>query len=299
MATRGGGTRVPSYRERENNKRRERRRRAITSKIFAGLRTQGNYPIPRHCDNNEVLKALCNQAGWTVEPDGTTYRKGCKPVENMEAVGGSAPVSPCSSYNLSPYGSSSLHSPASSSFAPNVNVDGNSLIPWLNRLSYASSSASSSCSQLQQVGVQFGSISAPVISPLTSLAHTPRLQTETGWNTPQNSFFVSPTPPNSSCQIFPNSEWLNGPQIPPPRAPGSPTFSLISPNPFDLNEVAQPDQKADVSMEEAKMMDEFAFKGSTRQMNPWEGERIHEEFVSDDLKLTLGTPQSRNDNKKH
>lgn len=77
MATRGGGggTRVPSYRERENNKRRERRRRAITSKIFAGLRTQGNYPIPRHCDNNEVLKALCNQAGWTVEPDGTTYRK--------------------------------------------------------------------------------------------------------------------------------------------------------------------------------------------------------------------------------
>lgn len=28
----------------------------------------------QHCDNNEVLKALCAEAGWTVEPDGTTYK---------------------------------------------------------------------------------------------------------------------------------------------------------------------------------------------------------------------------------
>jgi hypothetical protein len=35
----------------------------------------GNYKLPKHCDNNEVLKALCNEAGWTVEPDGTTFRK--------------------------------------------------------------------------------------------------------------------------------------------------------------------------------------------------------------------------------
>jgi hypothetical protein len=39
------------------------------------LRMYGNYKLPKHCDNNEVLKALCNEAGWTVEPDGTTYRK--------------------------------------------------------------------------------------------------------------------------------------------------------------------------------------------------------------------------------
>jgi hypothetical protein len=70
-----GGTRVPTWRERENNRRRERRRRAIAAKIFAGLRAYGNYNLPKHCDNNEVLKALCNEAGWTVEPDGTTYRK--------------------------------------------------------------------------------------------------------------------------------------------------------------------------------------------------------------------------------
>jgi len=73
----GAGTlaRVPTWRERENNRRRERRRRAIASKIFTGLRAHGNYALRRHCDNNEVLKALCEEAGWTVEPDGTTYRK--------------------------------------------------------------------------------------------------------------------------------------------------------------------------------------------------------------------------------
>ncbi|PNY05585.1 bes1/bzr1 protein 4-like [Trifolium pratense] len=69
------GTRQPTWKERENNKRRERRRRAIAAKIFSGLRMYGNYKLPKHCDNNEVLKALCNEAGWTVEPDGTTYRK--------------------------------------------------------------------------------------------------------------------------------------------------------------------------------------------------------------------------------
>jgi hypothetical protein len=71
------GTRLPTWKERENNKRRERRRRAIAAKIFAGLRLYGNYKLPKHCDNNEVLKALCAEAGWTVEEDGSTYRKVC------------------------------------------------------------------------------------------------------------------------------------------------------------------------------------------------------------------------------
>lgn len=75
--TAGGGSsgRLPTWKERENNKRRERRRRAIAAKIFSGLRAQGNYKLPKHCDNNEVLKALCSEAGWVVEEDGTTYRK--------------------------------------------------------------------------------------------------------------------------------------------------------------------------------------------------------------------------------
>lgn len=70
-----GGGRMPTWKERENNKRRERRRRAIAAKIFSGLRALGNYKLPKHCDNNEVLKALCREAGWVVEDDGTTYRK--------------------------------------------------------------------------------------------------------------------------------------------------------------------------------------------------------------------------------
>lgn len=74
-ATSGSARRKPSWRERENNRRRERRRRAIAAKIYSGLRAQGNYDLPKHCDNNEVLKALCAEAGYVVEPDGTTYRK--------------------------------------------------------------------------------------------------------------------------------------------------------------------------------------------------------------------------------
>lgn len=70
--TSGGGTgRLPTWKERENNKR----RRAIAAKIYAGLRSQGSFKLPKHCDNNEVLKALCAEAGWIVEDDGTTYRK--------------------------------------------------------------------------------------------------------------------------------------------------------------------------------------------------------------------------------
>lgn len=69
------GGRLPTSRERETNTKRERRRRAKAAKIFAGLRLHGNYKLPKHCDNNEVLKALCAEAGWIVDPDGTTYRR--------------------------------------------------------------------------------------------------------------------------------------------------------------------------------------------------------------------------------
>ncbi|KAL3696480.1 hypothetical protein R1sor_010556 [Riccia sorocarpa] len=70
--------RMPSPRERENNKKRERRRRAVAARIFAGLKQHGNYRLPKHADHNEVLKALCAEAGWVVEEDGTIYRKGEK-----------------------------------------------------------------------------------------------------------------------------------------------------------------------------------------------------------------------------
>ncbi|KAF7144118.1 hypothetical protein RHSIM_Rhsim05G0225300 [Rhododendron simsii] len=67
--------RFPSETERQKNKQRERTRRAVAQKIFTGLRTHGNYKLPKHADNNDILKALCEEAGWHVEEDGTIFKK--------------------------------------------------------------------------------------------------------------------------------------------------------------------------------------------------------------------------------
>ncbi|KAL9374426.1 hypothetical protein Peur_034046 [Populus x canadensis] len=66
--------RYPSDRERQTNQQRERRRRAVAKKIFEGLRKHGNYKLPKHADSNDLLKALCEEAGWHVEEDGTICR---------------------------------------------------------------------------------------------------------------------------------------------------------------------------------------------------------------------------------
>ncbi|XP_058103770.1 beta-amylase 8-like isoform X1 [Magnolia sinica] len=60
--------------EKERTKLRERHRRSITSRMLAGLRQYGNFPLPARPDMNDVLAALAREAGWTVEADGTTYR---------------------------------------------------------------------------------------------------------------------------------------------------------------------------------------------------------------------------------
>ncbi|XP_020100590.1 protein BZR1 homolog 3-like [Ananas comosus] len=248
------GTRVPTWRERENNKRRERRRRAIAAKIYAGLRTYGNYNLPKHCDNNEVLKALCNEAGWTVEPDGTTYRTGCKPPPSpTDVAGGAASPSPCCSYQPSPIASYNP-SPASSSFPspksspyitqpnsfPDVN---NSLIPWLKTLS--SSSASSSAASfppLPHLYIPGGSISAPVTPPLSSpTARTPRMKTDwderhaqPSWAGGANYTSVpNSTPSSPGRSVFPDPAWFAGFQIS-SAGPSSPTRSLVASNPFGL-----------------------------------------------------------------
>ncbi|XP_056689267.1 protein BRASSINAZOLE-RESISTANT 1-like [Spinacia oleracea] len=67
--------RFPSERERQNNQEREKRRRLITRRIFAGLRDHGGYKLPKHADNNDLLKALCHEAGWHVEEDGAICKK--------------------------------------------------------------------------------------------------------------------------------------------------------------------------------------------------------------------------------
>lgn len=68
--------------EKERTKLRERHRRAITSRMLAGLRQYGNFPLPARADMNDVLAALAREAGWIVDADGTTYRQ-CPPASNM------------------------------------------------------------------------------------------------------------------------------------------------------------------------------------------------------------------------
>ncbi|KAJ8490833.1 hypothetical protein OPV22_012554 [Ensete ventricosum] len=349
-------TRMPTWRERENNRQRERRRRAIAANIYSGLRAYGNYKLPKHCDNNEVLKALCDEAGWTVEPDGTTYRKGCKPpVECTDVVGGSTSpspyssnqASPCASYNHSP-ASSSFARPASSSYITNTNnsingADANSLIPWLKNFYSASSSASSSMFRHQlPLFMGGGSISAPVTPPTSSpTPSTPCIKTDWHdqsaqplWPSSSYKFLPNSTPPSPGRQMIPDPAWIAGLQIE-TASPLSPTFSLVSSNPFELSGggfsrmwtpgqsgtsspvmpgiVWMPGQggtsspvipgilhNIDVQMSNG-ITDEFAFGSSGNGNNmrglvkPWEGERIHEECRPDDLRLTLASSRNRAD----
>ncbi|KAG4925567.1 hypothetical protein GLYMA_18G232400v4 [Glycine max] len=74
VGTPGGGTRRSRpLEEKERTKLRERRRRAITARILAGLRRHGNYNLRVRADINDVIAALAREAGWVVLPDGTTF----------------------------------------------------------------------------------------------------------------------------------------------------------------------------------------------------------------------------------
>ncbi|GKV10524.1 hypothetical protein SLEP1_g21873 [Rubroshorea leprosula] len=85
--------------EKERTKLRERHRRAITSRMLAGLRQYGNFPLPARADMNDVLAALAREAGWTVDPDGTTYRHS-PPPQQMAAFTVRSVESPLSGSSL-------------------------------------------------------------------------------------------------------------------------------------------------------------------------------------------------------
>ncbi|PIN07331.1 Beta-amylase [Handroanthus impetiginosus] len=70
----GNSANARSAVDREKTKMRERQRRSITTNIFHGLRKHGGYRLSPRADINEVLRHLACEAGWIVEPDGTTYR---------------------------------------------------------------------------------------------------------------------------------------------------------------------------------------------------------------------------------
>lgn len=69
-------------------------------------------------------------------------------------------------------------------------------------------------------------------------------------------------------------------------APPSPTFNLIKPA------VSQAVFWGSPAAEMARVPPEFEFENA-RVVKPWEGERIHDIAVDDDLELTLGNGKGR------
>ncbi|XP_023518424.1 BES1/BZR1 homolog protein 2-like [Cucurbita pepo subsp. pepo] len=317
MTGRASSGRTPTWKERENNKRRERRRRAIAAKIYTGLRTQGNYKLPKHCDNNEVLKALCSEAGWVVEEDGTTYRKGCKPPPID--IGTSANMSACSSLQPSPQSSCfpspvpSYHaSPSSSSFPSPTRFDGNPsyLLPFLQNIT----SIPANLAPLRT------SNSAPVTPPLSSPTSRGSKR-KPDWESIPNSYLTSfrhplyavsaPSSPTRCRHLTPatipecdesdastvdSGRWVSFQTVAPSVAPPSPTFNLMKPVSQQNSLHDSVDRHGAMGWGAASDRgrgSEFEFeKFENGKVKPWEGERIHEVGV-DDLELTLGSGKAR------
>ncbi|KAL6572693.1 Mature anther-specific protein LAT61 [Orobanche minor] len=294
----GSGRKKPSWRERENNRRRERRRRAIAAKIYAGLRAQGNYNLPKHSDINEVLKALCTEAGWIVEPDGTTYRKGLKPCP-MEIAGTSGNITPASYRNPSPPSSyfaspipSYQPSPSSSSFPSPSRHDPN---PPFHPFAFLFNPINPSSLPPLRI-----SNSAPVTPPLSSPTRQPNKQTlmlesMSALNIP---FFAASAPASpvrgqrftpmtipecgeSDTSTIDSGQWMNF-EAYTNGVPASPTFNLVK-------NAASTDTVMMMMMDKGKGV-EFDFENVA--VKAWEGERIHEVGM-DDLELTLGNGSTR------
>ncbi|KAL3630322.1 hypothetical protein CASFOL_023306 [Castilleja foliolosa] len=308
--TAGGSStgRLPTWKERENNKRRERRRRAIAAKIYTGLRAQGNYKLPKHCDNNEVLKALCNEAGWVVEEDGTTYRKGCKPPPSESGIS-SRNISMCSSIQPSPNSSafpspapSYPASPTSSSFPSPSRCDGPTsyILPFLHNLA-----------SLPPLRI---SNSAPVTPPLSSPTRNskPKPHWESISNMSLNSFLhpvvaaSAPSSPTrrrrfrpvpipecdeSDVSMVDSARWVSFQTgTPSPSVPTSPTYNLVK-------SVSRMNSSPQGVIDgcgvfgwgaAAKRMCGPEFEFENGAVKAWEGEKITEIGV-DDLELTLGS----------
>uniref|UniRef100_A0A0D9X0S4 Protein BZR1 homolog n=1 Tax=Leersia perrieri TaxID=77586 RepID=A0A0D9X0S4_9ORYZ len=291
----GGVGRTPTWKERENNKRRERRRRAIAAKIFTGLRATGNFNLPKHCDNNEVLKALCREAGWVVEDDGTTYRKGCKPPP-------SAGMSPCSSAQLLSAPSSSYPSPVPSYHASPAS----SSFPSPSRLDNSNNPSPPSCllpflRGLPNLPPLRVSSSAPVTPPLSSpTASRPPKMRKPDWDVDpfgRHPFFAVSAPASptrgrrlehpdtipecdeSDVSTVDSGRWISFQMA--TTAPASPTYNLVNPSGGASNSNSMEIEGTAVG----RGGPEFEFdKG---RVTPWEGERIHE-VAAEELELTLG-----------
>lgn len=262
--------RLPNWKERENNKKRERRRRAIAAKIFTGLRLYGNYKLPKHCDNNEVLKALCAEAGWVVEEDGSAYRKGMKPSECVNGV--SSPVEGNNPCGLSVGGG----------------AENGSLIPWLKDLGSGG---------LPNNGLQRLCSSAPVTPPLsspTTIRCSIPYNIKSEWDKDtsdgfQGGLLNSAAPwtmqPHQSaffsfnCQVDPG----------PPLGLFTEHVSGTSAYHDRINTKAEgtgADSCSQISSENNLAQQMTVMSG----LSAWKGEKIHDLVRDNDLELTLGCP---------
>ncbi|XP_018451456.1 protein BRASSINAZOLE-RESISTANT 2 [Raphanus sativus] len=314
--------RKPSWRERENNRRRERRRRAVAAKIYTGLRAQGNYNLPKHCDNNEVLKALCSEAGWIVEEDGTTYRKGHKPSPPLpgDVAGSSSRATPySSSYNQSPFESPILSyqvSPSSSSFpSPSRGGDNISTIfPFLRNGGMIPSS-------LPPLRISNSAPVTPPVSSPTSKHHPKPLlpawesftkqsmsiaakqSISSSFNYPfyAVSAPASPThhrqfnaPPatipecdESDASTVDSGHWISFQKFS-QQQPFLGVSAVVPASPtFNLVRPPVPQQLSPNAAATREIGQSSEFKFENRQVKPWEGERIHD-VAMEDLELTLG-----------
>ncbi|CAF2061025.1 BnaCnng34980D [Brassica napus] len=312
--------RKPSWRERENNRRRERRRRAVAAKIYTGLRAQGDYNLPKHCDNNEVLKALCSEAGWVVEEDGTTYRKGCKPLpseiagtsyhhyssQNQSPLS-SAFQSPIPSYQVSP---SSSSFPSPSRGEPNNNSS--PFFPFLGNGGIPSSLLSLRISNSCPVTPPLSSPTSKNPKPLPnwesiakqSMANAK--QSMASFNYPfyavsapasptHRQFHAPATIPEcdeSDASTVDSGHWISFQKFAQQQpfsgsmVPTSPTFNLVKPPPVPQHM----SPNAAGVFQEIGQSSEFKFEN--RQVKPWEGEMIHDVGM-EDLELTLGNGKAR------
>lgn len=196
------------------------------------------------------MKALCVEAGWTVEPDGTTYRKGCKPPR-AEIGGISTNITPSSSQNPSPP-SSSFQTPIPS-YQPSPS---SSSFPSPSRLDVSSSSHLLSFlrnnipSYLPPLRI---SNSAPVTPPLSSPNSRPHKQ-RPNWDSLAKESMASlknypsfaasaPASPTRCRRIGPatipecdesdstidSCQWMSFQAFAPTMIPASPTFNLVRP----------------------------------------------------------------------
>ncbi|CAN0872699.1 Protein BRASSINAZOLE-RESISTANT 1 [Linum grandiflorum] len=296
--------RKPSWRERENNRRRERRRRAIAAKIFTGLRAQGNYNLPKHCDNNEVLKALCHEAGWVVEEDGTTYRKGQRPPA-MDIGGSSARVTPYSSQNASPMSSlfpspipSYQVSPSSSSFPSPSRVENNppsAIFPFFRTLPplRISNSApvtppisSPNSRNKNPILPNLDSIARQSMASLNKFNYPLYAASAPSSPTHHRQFHAPATIPecdeSDTSSTVESGQWISFHKFAPAMPPASPTYNLVKPMV----------QQGDTIMGDSVRSMEFEFGSGSGRVKAWEGERIHEVGL-DDLELTLGNGKGR------